>query len=232
MALHAAPRTRTEGVYLQLRDDILNGHLLPGRRLPFGLLSERYGASTGVLREVLPRLVEQGLVVSEPQLGFRVMSVSKTDLCHLTELRVTLETLALRQAIEHGDLAWESRLLAVHHTLASTPPAGTDGTISAEWLTAHAGFHSALGEGGPNTRLSGLTDSLRAIAEVYRCWAAVYGDVGDRDVAAEHRRILEATLDRDADRAVAELTTHIERTAQILLDGFPGNETQTDGSGS
>lgn len=77
---------------------------------------------------------------------------------------MTVETLALRQAIEHGDLAWESRLLAAHHTLASVPTTDEDGTISAEWLVAHARFHEALGEGGPNVRLNRLADSLRDVA--------------------------------------------------------------------
>ena len=50
------------------------GDLRPGARLPFAELSERYGGSTSAIREGLQRLVEQGLVVSEPQLGFRVVS--------------------------------------------------------------------------------------------------------------------------------------------------------------
>ncbi|MFG1667890.1 GntR family transcriptional regulator [Streptomyces sp. Y7] len=112
--------TRAEKVYAELRGDILNGRLNPGERLPFTQLGEHYRASTGVLREVLPRLVEQGLVESERQFGFRVMSVSEEDLRHLTGVRITIESQALRQSVERGDLAWQSRLVAVHHTLAAT----------------------------------------------------------------------------------------------------------------
>lgn len=209
--------TRAEKVYAELRGDILNGRLTPGERLPFAQLGERYRASTGVLREVLPRLVEQGLVVSERQFGFRVMSVSEEDLCHLTEVRITIESQALRQSVERGDLAWQSRLVAAHHTLAATPTLDPAGAINEEWLEAHALFHSTLNEACPNGRLRGLAESLRAVAEIYRCWSCAATDGAGRDVAGEHRRMLDAALAGDADCAVAELTAHIQRTTDALL---------------
>lgn len=43
------------------------------------------------------------------------------------------------------------------------------------------------------------------------------GDEPNRDVADEQRRILDATVARDADRAVDELTAHIEHSAQVLI---------------
>src|SRR2546423_406566 len=103
---------RADLIYRNLRADILSGRLCPGHRLPFAELCRRYDVSIGVLREVLPRLSEQGLVSAEPQIGFRVMSVSEEDLVHLTEARVHIETLVLRQSIEGGDLSWESAVLA------------------------------------------------------------------------------------------------------------------------
>src|SRR2546423_2810206 len=118
-----APKTttRADRIYRELRADILSGRLCPGQRLPFAELCERYDVSIGVLREVLPRLTEQGLVSAEPQIGFRVTSVSEDDLVQLTEARDTIEPLVLRQSIEHGDLGSESTILAAHHTLTRTP---------------------------------------------------------------------------------------------------------------
>src|SRR5690349_21307966 len=116
--------TRVDATYRRIRADIIGGRLAPGSRLLFAEMTERYGASTGVLREALPRLVEQGLVVSQPQIGFRVMSLSVDDLRHLTEARVAIETLVLRQSVTHGDLAWETTVLGAHHTLARTPKLG------------------------------------------------------------------------------------------------------------
>lgn len=209
--------TRADEVYRRLRSEILTGRLPAGARLPFAELSRRYDASTGVLREALPRLVEQGLVVSKPQIGFRVVSASPDDLRHLTEARVVIESLALKQSIEQGDLAWESEVLAAHHTMKRLPILTDDGEINEAWLEAHAAFHSTLLQACPNTRLTKIADLLRDTAEIYRCWSAHSGHESGRDVAAEHLRILDAALARDVEAATSALAQHIELTTEILL---------------
>jgi DNA-binding GntR family transcriptional regulator len=210
-------QTRTDEVYGRLRSEILAGRLAPGARLPFAELSHRYDTSTGVLREVLPRLVEQGLVVSKPQIGFRVVSVSPEDLRHLTEVRVLIESLALRQSVEQGDLAWESDILAAHHRMRGLPMLTSGLAVNEAWQEAHAIFHSTLLQACPNTRLTKIADMLRDSAEVYRCWSAQYGQEHGRDVASEHQRILDAALKGDADEATAALSEHIALTTEILL---------------
>lgn len=213
--------TRVERVEALLRRDILNGTFPPGSRLAAATLQERYGASSGLLREVLPRLVAAGLAVAKPHRGYWVISVSPADLRHLTDARVLIETTVLRQSTEHGDLAWESRALGAHHTLTNTPVHDADGSsVSEDWLHAHANFHSSLLSGSPNLRLRDLADSLRDITEVYRCWSESIAKGRGRDddaVAAEHKSLLDATLARDANLATAELTLHIERTTKYLF---------------
>ncbi|MGW0631498.1 GntR family transcriptional regulator [Streptomyces sp. NPDC002758] len=210
-------RSKTDDVQRLLRADILNGVWAPGTKLRFTELRERYRCSTGVVREALPRLVGEGLVTAEPQLGFRVVTVSPEDLRDLTEARILLETMVLRSSIEQGDLAWETRLVAAHHLLANLPRRTADGSPSLEWLSAHSAFHAALGGGCGNGRMKTIVNSLRDSAEIYRCWTAKDDRALTRDVEAEHRTILEAALRRDADAAVAALTDHIQRSTDLLL---------------
>lgn len=217
---HAAATTRGEAVFAALRGDILAGRLTPGSRLPFAELSTRYDASTGVLREGLSRLVEQGLVRLEPQQGYRVTPLSQHDLAELTAARIQIETLVLAAAIAEGDLAWESRLTAVHHTLSRTPQVDSEdpARFSEAWTLAHADYHAAILSGCRNSRLRGLADGLRDSAELYRQWSRPLGHDHDRDIPGEHRALLEAALARDTDTAVAVLTAHIEHTTAVLLD--------------
>lgn len=226
----SASKTRPNQIYDLMRMDILSGRLVPGERLPFAELSSRYQASAGVLREVLPRLVEQGLVTSEPQLGFRVITLSETDLLELTEARVLVETIVLQQAIEHGDVAWESRLVASHHTLTRTPSTSDDGRINDEWLKTHAALHRVLLEGSPNRRLRTVAENLRSAAELYRCWSRPQAREAKRDIAGEHKRIVDAALARERERAVAELTEHIVRTTTLLLPGAQNDVVPTRGA--
>ncbi|OZM75790.1 GntR family transcriptional regulator [Pseudonocardia sp. MH-G8] len=213
--------TRAERVYAELRGDILAGRVRPASRLRFAELSARYGASMGVVREALTRLTAEGLVESEPQYGFRVMPVSIVDLQHLTAARCAIETLVLRQAVEHGGVEWESQVLAAHHRLERTHQMAAEDPdrITEEWAAAHAAFHLALLSGCPNPRLRAVAASLRDSAELYRRWSVPMGHT-PRDISGEHRAMLDAVLSHDADAAVDVLTAHIQHTSDILLDRF------------
>ncbi len=218
----ATTRTKAERVYEVLRADILAGRLQPGSRLRYAELCDRYETSTGVLREAMLRLSEQGLVKGEPQQGFQVVDLSIEDLRDLTGARVVLESLALRSALDDGDIEWESRILASHHRLSRTAQYDADDPdrLSDEWVAEHAEFHRALLDGCTNRRIKEIASSLRDSAELYRRWSLPLGKGADRDVAAEHDQLLQAVLDRDTDRAVQSLTNHITATSNILLDSY------------
>jgi DNA-binding GntR family transcriptional regulator len=209
---------RTARVYEALRSDILAGRIAPGTRLGFAALVDSYGCSVGAIREALQRLSEQALVIAEPKRGFRVMDVSAGDLRDLTEARCAIEVLAVRYAIERGDLAWETGVVAAHHRLERTPQysEADPGRFSDEWAIAHAAFHQALLDGCTNTRILATATALRDSAELYRQWSAPQHD-RDRDIAGEHRAILQASVARDADLACELLTVHIQRTTDALL---------------
>lgn len=227
MSSVALKHTRTDEVHARVRADILGGRLPPGTRLKFSELAEQFDASIGVIREALIRLAEQGLVRSEAHQGFVVTPLSPGDLTELTEARVAIEGLVLRNAIAEGDLAWEARVLAAHHILDRTPSVGADDPLrlSESWAAAHQEFHQALLDGCANRRLCLIAAGLRDEAELYRRWSLPLGDEPDRDVAAEHRAMLHATLARDADAAVAALRDHIEHTTRLLLSGTSDSAT-------
>lgn len=202
-----------------IRSDILNGQLEPGTPLQFAELNQRYAASTGVLREVLPRLVEQGLATTQPQLGFKVVAVSVLELEQLTEARVVLETLVLEQSMRCGDLDWESAVVAVKHRLMQTPTFGSDGRFNLDWLEAHRRFHEVLLEGCPSSRLRELAQRLRDVTEVYRCWAfRRTEELPARDV--EHERLAKLAVARDVDGACHAMREHIQRTTDHLIESY------------
>lgn len=212
------PITRAEQVYSQLRSDILAGRVLPGTKLRFADLTERYDCSTSVVREGLTRLAEQGLVQSEPQHGFRVTPLSQDDLEDLTTARCELEGLVLRMSIENGDIAWESEVVAAHHALDRTPmESDSDPALMTEdWTSAHSRFHGALLAACPNQRLRMMALSLRDAAELYRRWSRPIGHDQHRDVRGEHRALVDAALRGDATEAVRLLEEHLRRTTRAL----------------
>jgi DNA-binding GntR family transcriptional regulator len=211
--------TRADGVYQRLRADILGGTLVPGQRLKFPELSQRYETSVGAAREALTRLVGDGFVRTQSHQGFTVTPLSHEDLAELTKARVEVESLVLRLSVLEGDMTWESQAVAAHHMLERTPLLTHDQDThpTDEWSSAHAAFHVALLAGCRNRRLLAMARGLREEAELYLQWSVSFGR--HRDLAGEHRALLDAAVGRDADRAAELLRDHIAHTAQLLIRG-------------
>lgn len=215
--------TLSASVHDRLRSDVLRGVLLPGTRLRLVELSERYGASQSVVREALARLAEQGLAVTVAQQGYRVRPLSTPDLEELTDARVALEGTVLRMSVGRGSLDWEASVVAAHHRLAGTPKIGPDGGPSEQWFAVHEHFHHVLLAGCANDRLLAAAVSLRDEATLYRWWSAPRGHTLGRDVDTEHRQLLDTAVARQADRCVEALTSHLQRTTDLLRpDALPG----------
>ncbi|MEM9044794.1 MAG: FCD domain-containing protein [Pseudomonadota bacterium] len=215
-----ASETQTELTYHRLRADILNGNLQPGSALQFAQLRETYAASMGVLREALTRLTAEGLATSRAQQGFRVVEVSLKDLNDLTNVRVLIETAALREAVAYGELDWESDIVSAYHRMTRTEKHinGDENTVTDDWAQAHQVFHFALLSAAPNTRLIAIADGLRASAELYRRWSMPYETV-KRDVDAEHQELMELALARQSNEACDALARHLSFTRELIVKG-------------
>src|SRR5690606_33048177 len=112
-------QTLAESTYLRLRGDIIACALPPGQKLRLEPLKTQYGVGVSTLREILNRLASEDLVVAEGQKGFAVAPATAADLREIADLRLLLESHALRQSFENGDLDWEGRVVSAHYKLAS-----------------------------------------------------------------------------------------------------------------
>lgn len=201
-----------------LRADILSGAWAPGTKLQVAPLSKRYETSTTVLREALTRLAGEQLVALIPNRGFFVAQLTIDELRDLTEFRCRIEGYGISLAIERGDLAWESEVIAAHHMLERTPrrPLDDPHHISREWLVAHQTFHAKLLE---PCRIEALTDLAATLADatlLYRQWTAPSEAAEQRDIESEHRAILEAVLARDPVAAEQRLRDHYAGTLRVV----------------
>lgn len=219
-------------VHERIRTDILNGRWVPGEKLQPAVVAADYDTSTTVIREALTRLVGEKFVVLEPNRGFFVPHLSLDELRDLTEVRCRAEGLAIELALDRGDIAWESRLIAAHHGLARTPRRHEEDPLSVAdaWADAHRLFHRTLLEACEVPVLMELSRQLSYSTELYRRWAATSVAGKARNIEKEHERILEAALSRDAELTSRLIRTHYETTAGVilksgLLDGVDSTES-------
>lgn len=218
----AKGQTLAEGVYQELRADILACRLRPGAKLQINLLAEDRKLSLSGVREALSRLSAEGLVVAEPQRGFRVAPVSLEDLTDLTMTRIDIETMCLARSIELGGVDWETGIVGAMHRLSRTPywAPGDDRRLSEEWVDAHNAFHEALVSACSSAWRLRIRSSLYHQSERYRRLSVPVLS-RKRDVDAEHRAISEGALSRKKTRACELLKEHLIFTMNIIIRGLP-----------
>jgi GntR family transcriptional regulator, carbon starvation induced regulator len=212
-------KSLTAAVFDAIRADILSGHLRPNSKLPIGALSKRFGVSLSAVREALSRLVSEELVKLEEQRGFRVAPVSIENLLDITKVRIQIEILAIREALEKGDTAWEANILGAAHRLSRTPERDSKdpNRLSEEWAFQHRLFHDALISACGSPWLMRIHDTFFEQTERYRRLSLPY-KAHPRGVENEHREIVEAILNRDIDAAASSIANHFQETTNIIIE--------------
>ena len=209
----------TESVYGRLRADLLACRLAPGEKLKIEELCRALGAGSSAVREALSRLAADGLVSMEPQRGFRVKELSLDELRDLTETRIRIESLCIRDAVAHGDVEWETALVAALHRMKRTPvhAEGDPKRYADAFAVVHTAFHEALVSACPSPWLLTLRRLLYTQHERYRALSRPLARM-ERDLDREHGAITDAALARDAERCVALMNEHLSLTARILTE--------------
>jgi len=219
----AEPATLGEAAYQKLRADLVVGAFEPGKPLRLEALRQRYGFSFSPLREALTRLQAERLVVSTALRGFSVAPLSRQEMNDATETRILIECEALRLSMRKGDDDWEAAIVAAFHALRLQAErlSRTSGAAEAADVLAmearHHDFHRALIAQCGSPRLLALADQLHVETQRYRLPSLV-GRIAvkeRRNVTAEHREIMDATLRRSND-AAALLAAHYRRTSAAV----------------
>lgn len=212
----------TEAIYHDVRARLMAGEFTPDEKVKIADLSQQLGVSPSVIREVMARLASEGLLIAEPQRGFRVAPLQLSDLRSLTDARIEIESLCLTESIKHGDLTWESRIVSALHTLNRTPSEENADShrIASHWAGAHSDFHRALVSACPNPWYLKMREMLYMHSERYRA-LAIQASRAPRDLQTEHTELAEVTIGRDAKRACRLMAEHLDRTTTILIKSIP-----------
>lgn len=208
-----------EQAYAMLRHEIISGAFAPEQPLRLARLQELCGVGFSPLREALTRLAAEGLVTSESMRGFRVAPLSLNDLRDTMEIRIFIESEALRRSIERGDDDWESRIVSSLHALGRqskrSDPEDPDSLDALEGR--HRDFHFALASASGSRRLEQIIDNLYLGSVRYRMPSlSNLQSSPPRDMIAEHGAIADAALARDTALATDLLKNHYLLTAQLL----------------
>lgn len=206
-------------VLARLRTDIVSSVFEPETRLKFADMTKRYDVGIGTLREALSQLTSEGFVTLEAGKGFRVAPVSAAELVEITDHFIDLEKRAVREAIAHGDEDWETNIVAVHHRLSLIEGLPWEKRMErhSEWVERHREFHEAIVAACPGRWLLRLRTMMFDQLDRYRFVTKKAPEGLGRKKFEEHRQIMMATLERDADTAARLIEEHIRDTSDRAL---------------
>ncbi|UWQ97206.1 FCD domain-containing protein [Rhodobacteraceae bacterium M385] len=206
-------------VLARLRTDIVSSVFEPETRLKFADLTKRYDVGIGTLREALSQLSSEGFVTVEAGKGFKVAPVSADELAEITDHFITLEKRAIQEAIAHGNEDWEAHIVGVHHRLSLIEGLPWEARMArhSEWVERHREYHEALVAACPGRWLLRLRSMMFDQLDRYRFVTKKAPEGLGKLKFEEHRQLMVATLDRDAERAASLIEHHIRDTSDRAL---------------
>lgn len=192
----------------RLRKAILHGELRGGEVLSQARLSETVDAGRTPLREALRMLQHEGLVVSDPKRRIRIAELSAVDVEELYIARVALETMGIQVTVPWLDSEQIARLEGWMTQMNHFADDHDFDRLEVPHLKFHRGLISAAGQ-----RVLQMTTQMSDHAERYRRVHGTAHPGAWEQRRAEHRAILDAAKNNDAEAATIALVKHYSRTA-------------------
>jgi DNA-binding GntR family transcriptional regulator len=197
----------------KLRQAIAHGELEPGSQLGEAELARTFGVSRGPLREGMQRLTQEGLLISIPNRGLFVNSMTPDDVRDMYLAREAIERAATRKILQ-GDyaVAGDALLAIVDDMAAATSPEEINET--------DVRFHERLVELADSPRLVRMHQTF--VVETQMCVDALtdsYPTPADR--VTEHHALASAIRSGDVPLSDKLLIAHMEDAVERLIARLP-----------
>lgn len=216
--MRAAPKAKprraaksAEAVTDWLREAISNGSYQPNERLVEEDVARRVHSNRATVRLAMARIEQEGLLERERNRGVRVRLVSEDEAVEILEARAALEAIVARHAAANlgprdaATLRSMMLQLSAHHDT---------GDILA-YADLNAQLHleiTRIAHHGTATKLLGLLKS-----QIVRFqYQALFQPGRIEHSVAEHRRLIDAIIAKDPDRAEAAMRDHLDNAVVAL----------------
>jgi len=208
--------------YLILKNMIISRKLLPGEKIPQEKLAQDLGISRTPLVSALKYLEKEKLVEAIPRRGFYVRLFTKEEMISIFELREVLEGLAARRAAHN---IRDSQIKKLHEFFKQFQES-TDIIDIKGYATEDRRFHNFVTGIGAKEFLGSILENYNIISYSYQL-VSLEGLVRPpNETIHEHRAIIEAISNRDADSAEDLMRLHLKKGIAILRREFEA-ERQT-----
>jgi DNA-binding GntR family transcriptional regulator len=195
-------------VFSRIQNDILNGVYQPGDSLTEKKLCEELGVSRTPVREALRQLELEELVQSTPNKGVIVTGVTQKDVEEIYIIRIMIEGLAARWATEHitpRDIQELKDALDLEEFYTMKKEAE-------HILKLDSKFHDILFRASKSKPLMHMLRTFHRYIQRARN-ASFESPDRAKKVLEEHKAILDAVIEGDADRAERVTKEHVKNAS-------------------
>ena len=204
--------TLNQKVYVRLRKMITDGELAVGSQIEERVVAKKMGVSRTPLREAISQLHKEGIIEYRPYRGNYVRAFTTKEVSDLYQVRIALETLAIRLAIPKLSQEHIEHIQGILNDVQDA----LDRDDVAGYSEADHRFHKFVVEITGNATLLELLDQLSAQIQIMRNMANHDPKVVLR-TSIERPKILAALQARNADLAAELMAVHIEGVRQALV---------------
>lgn len=199
-------------VFIQLQNNILNGVYQPGDNLIETKLSEELGVSRTPIREAIRQLELEGLVQSIPNKGAIVKGISAQDIEDIYTIRMLIEGLAARWAAEK---ITEEELKELKEAVDLEEFYTAKNDVS-HLLLFDSKFHDIIFKASKSKPLMHTLSTFHHYVQRARN-VSLNNPERAQLVLEEHKDILQAIMEHDAEKAERLTTLHVRNASVNLL---------------
>lgn len=212
-------QTLREKILETIREAILRGSLRAGEKVAEPELAERFGISRTPIREAFRQLESEGYLTVIPRKGAVVTSLSERDVEEFYAIKSILEGYAAQMAaVKLSDKEIE-RLETINERLAQLAREGDVKTF----FRVHSEFHDLFIKAAGNDKLLELINQL--MMKFNRLRMASLSLPGRMEISVqEHRKIIEAFKEHDADKADKLVSKSAAYGGQVLIQSMAREE--------
>ncbi|SHK51209.1 GntR family transcriptional regulator [Paramaledivibacter caminithermalis] len=200
-------KSLTSMIFEKIREDILIGKYTSGEKIVEAKLAEEFGVSRTPVREALKQLELDGLVDNIPNRGVIVKGISNQDVEDIYTIRIAIEGIAVKWAIERMDENDLQKLKEIFE-LMEFYSFKKDIDKIAELNTK---FHETIYNATKSRYLEHVLKDFQYFMKTTR-YKSLRSPGRMESALEEHRKILEAFTDRDIDRAAEAILKHVNNS--------------------
>ena len=197
-----------EALVNAITKSILDDEIEPGTQLKETDLARKYNVSRHSVREAILLLVNDGLLHKEINRGVTIPLLTANDIQDLYSTRALFEVVAVKSLCEKGEVPEQMvKCMKALEVL-------DEGCSWHEIIEIDVDFHTSLVDSLHSQRIINMYKSLLAEFKLCVKQSRRRNYITIEAIQAKHRTILDAIMERDAEKAQSLVRKHLEDSAQ------------------